>query len=221
MVVVIYRKKTIFGKEHLLPVYLPLGTIPTPQRQETAKELDVSIKKSVTSINNEYSKKTHELESQMDKWRWLGAKIASTLDSLPSLEKSDIENNSIWPAISQYLHEDLMRGFDAKRSGTPKDHLRKVWLLSTLPGTDWFNSWTGWDAFIDRGEPLVNDTRTLAALKKVFPPSSFKLGKDEYQKIAKLLVETLSSKKGNAINFDLLTNSEIEHAVREVEGKLK
>lgn len=219
MVVIIYRKKKIFGQERLMPVYLPLGTIPTPQRQEAAKTLDESIKKSVAGINNEYINKAKELGSQMKKWRWLGSKVAALLNSLTGLDRADIENNSIWPAISQYLSSKLMRGFDAKRSGTVKDHLRKVWLLATLPDTDWFNSWTGWDAFIDRGEPLVGDPRVLAALKKAFPVKSVKLDKNDYQHIARWLVEVLSSRKGSAINFGLLTNLEIQEIVEQVKNK--
>ena len=219
MVVIIYRKKKIFGQEHLMPVYLPLGTIPTPQRQEAAKKLDESIKKAVISINDEYINKVKELGSEMEKWRWLGGKIASLLNFLTDIDKSDIENNSIWPAISQYLHSDLMRGFDAKRSGTVKDHLRKVWFLATLPDTDWFNTWTGWDAFIDRGEPLIRDSRVLASLKRAFPVEFVKLGKNDYQHIARWLVEILSSRKGNAINFSLLTNLEIQEIVEQVKNK--
>jgi len=221
MTIIVYRKKKIFGKEQMVPVYLPIGTVPTPQRQEAAKNLDISIKKAVTDINNEYVKKAKDLGSQIEKWRWLGIKIAELISSLNNLEKSDIENNSIWPAISQYLHEDLMRGLDAKRSGTAKDHLRKVWLLAVLPDTDWFNTWTGWDAFIDRGEPLVRDPRILKSLKKTFPRDLYNLGKDDYQNIARILVETLSSRKGNAVNFEMFTDAEIQKAADQVADKLK
>lgn len=220
MTVIVYRKKTVFGKEHILPVYLPPGTIPTPQVQEAAKVLDASIKKVATEINSEYKRKINTLGNQMEKWRWLGAQLAAHLKSLKNLAKADIENNSIWPAISQYLHPDLKRGFDSKRSGTTKDHLRKAWLLATLQNTDWFNAWVGWDAFVDRGEPLVQDPRILKSLKKTFPNDSIELGKDDYQCIARLLVEVLSSRKGNATNFGLLKDSEILQAVEDVKRKL-
>ena len=219
MTVIVYRKKTVFGKEHLLPEYLPSGTIPTPQIQEEAKALDVSIKKAVTAINSKYGKKAKNFDNKIEKWRWLGARLAVLLSSLEH-EKADIENNSIWPAISQYLHPDLTRGFNTKRSGTTKDHLRKAWLLATLPNTDWFNTWIGWDAFVDRGEPLVQDPRILKYLKQTFPNMSSELGKDDYQRIARLLVEVLSSRKGNATNFRLLTDKEIVEAIEKVKTKL-
>lgn len=220
MAVIVYRRKKIFGKEHLIPVYLPPGTIPTPQRQEAAELLDASIKRAVSSLNTEYAGKAKMLSSQMEKWRWLGSSLAVLLNSLKNLERADIENNSVWPAIAQYLHTDLMRGFDAKRSGTAKDHLRKVWLLATLPDTDWFHTWTGWDAFIDRGEPLTRDPRILKSLKKTFPGESYNLGKNDYQQIARFLVENLSSRKGNAVNFGMLTDVEIQNAINQAAYKL-
>jgi hypothetical protein len=220
MAVIVYRRKTVFGREHLLPEYLPPGTVPTPQVQQAAKALDVAIKKSVERINKEYAEKKEVKENTIEKWRWLGSELATLLTTLDGLEKMDIDNNSIWPAISQYLDSDLTRGFDTKRSGTAKDHLRKAWLLATLPNTDWFNNWIGWDAFVDRGEPLVSDPRILKYLKKIFPDESGELKKDDYQKIARLLVKFLSSRKGNAINFRLLTDQEILKAIEKVKSNL-
>lgn len=220
MVVIIYRKRNVFGKEQIIPTYLPFGTIPTQETRDIASSIDDSIRSAVFTVNKEYIADKKSIKTQIDKWRWLGDKLEKLLRSLPLLEKIDIENNSIWPAIAQYLHSDLVRGFDAKRSGTHKDHLRKVWLLATLPDTDWFNTWTGWDAFIDRGESLVADSRILKFLKKIFPHNSYNLGKDDYQSIARLLVETLSSKKGNAVNFGMLTDSEIEKAIEQVAQKI-
>lgn len=220
MTVIVYRRKTVFGKEHLLAEYLPSGTVPTPKIQQAAKDLDLAIKKSVENINREYKQNNETEGSKIEKWRWLGLKLATLLEDLNNLETSDIDNNSIWPAISQYLDPDLTRGFDTKRSGTAKDHLRKAWLLATLPNTDWFNNWIGWDAFVDRGESLVSDPRILKHLKQIFPDKSGQLKKDDYQKIARLLVEFLSSRRGNAINFRLLTDKEIVGAIEKVKTKL-
>jgi len=219
MVVIVYRKEIVFGKECLLPTYLPAGTIPTPKLQETAKELDKEIRTIVASINADYSTESKKFVKSMDKWRWLGSRLELLLKSLRLLEKTDIENNSIWPAISQYLQPDLMRGFDAKRSGTTKDHLKKVWLLASLPNTDWFNTWTGWDAFIDRGESLVGDPRVFKSFKDQLSSRSFDFNKDEYQSLARFFVETLSSRKGNAVNFALLTDKEIQQAVEQAINK--
>jgi len=219
MVVIVHRNQIIFGKKRSVPEYLPAGSIPTPQRREAAEKLDLSIRNSVEKINNEYEGMVGKFNDSMDKWRWLGGKISEILVGTEKLERIDIDNNTIWPAINQYLCHDLKRGFDAKRTGTAKDHLRKVWLLATLPNTDWFDTWTGWDAFIDRGESLITEVRILAAVKKAFPPESIKMKKNDYQKIARWLVEILSSRKGQALNFSLLTDSEIQNAVNQAKNK--
>ena len=179
MVVKIKKKIKVMGEETEITQYAPDGIPLTRDRREKADVLDAELRKKIDVINKEYDLLNDDIKKdELKKWRWLGLKIDEILKSVKNLDQTDVDNHVIWPALGQYFREELKRGFDARRSGTKKDHYRKCWLIATLPNLEWINSWSGWDAFIDRGEQLVMSNKILPAVKNKFSNISSKREND-------------------------------------------
>lgn len=214
MVVKVKKKMNLMGSDAKITQYVPEGVPLTRDRREKADTLDTELKKVVQKINEEYDKLDVSVrKDEFKKWEWLGNQIEEILQNAKNLERADIDNHAIWPAIGQYLREELKRGFDARRSGTKKDHYRKCWLLAILPDLDWINSWSGWDAFIDRGEQLVMSNKIMPVLKKKFEPLSAKLKPRDYQKIAKAITEQIPSGTDSPFDIDAMSDEEIERII--------
>lgn len=214
MVVKVKKKTNLMGSDTEITQYIPEGIPLTRDRREKADSLDTELKKMAQKINEEYDKLDDSVrKDKFKKWKWLGNQIDKILQNAKNLERTDIDNHAIWPAIGQYLREELKRGFDARRSGTKKDHYRKCWLLATLPDLDWINSWSGWDAFIDRGEQLVMSNKIVPVLKKKFGPLSIKLKSRDFQKIAKAVTEQIPSGTDSPFDIDAMSDEEIERII--------
>lgn len=192
------------GGEFEATVYLPEDILLTKDRREKADKLDSVLSVEVEKINKEYDCLDNRVRnSEIEKWRWLGGKLDNILKSIRIIERSDIDNHYIWPAIGQHLRKELSRGLDdKKRSGTKKDHYRKCWALYTIPGTDWINSWVGWDAFTDRGEQLVYSQRLMPLLRDKFGSFKGKLQSDDFKKIAKLAVKYIPTQAKTPKDID-------------------
>jgi len=217
MVVKVKKKEKIMGADTEVTQYIPDNIPLTRERRRRADFFDIELKKMAENINKEYETLDDFVKKdELRKWWWLGSKIDRGLKSLKNLDKTDVDNHAIWPALGQYFRDELKRGFDARRSGTKKDHYRKCWLIATLPDTDWFNSWSGWDAFIDRGEQLVMSNKILPALKGKFSSISYKLRPKDYQKIAKMVTELIPSGTDSPIDIKAMNNKEIERVVESV-----
>lgn len=205
------------GEETEITQYFPDGIPLTRDRREKADLLDTELQKKVGSINKEYDLLSEtEKKDEFKKWKWVGTKIDEIFKSTKNLDQADIDNHAVWPAIGQYFREELKRGVDAKRSGTKKDHYRKCWLIATLSNLDWINSWSGWDAFIDRGEQLVMSNKILPALKNKFSSISNKLRPRDYQKIAKMITERIPSGTDSPMDIEAMSEKEIEKVVDSV-----
>lgn len=203
------------GEEIEATQYLPEDLPLTRERREGADLLDEELQTVVDRINKDYAQLDDSVKKdELKKWKWLGSEIDAAFKSVKNIDRSDMDKHVIWPALGQYFREELRRGFDAKRSGTKKDHYRKCWLIATLPDTDWFNSWSGWDAFIDRGEQLVMSRKVIHALKNKL--SSANLGPRDYQKIAKMITERLPSGTSEPIDLGAMSDEETEKVVESV-----
>ena len=215
MVVKIKKKTQVMGEEIEATQYLPEDLPLTRERREGADLLDEELQTVVDRINKDYAQLDDSVKKdELKKWKWLGSEIDAAFKSVKNIDRSDMDKHVIWPALGQYFREELRRGFDAKRSGTKKDHYRKCWLIATLPDTDWFNSWSGWDAFIDRGEQLVMSRKVIHALKNKL--SSANLGPRDYQKIAKMITERLPSGTSEPIDLGAMSDEETEKVVESV-----
>ena len=215
MVVKIKKKTQVMGEEIEATQYLPDDLPLTRERREKADLLDEELRTVVGQINKNYAQLDDSIKKdESKKWKWLGSEIDATFKSVKNIYRSDIDKHVIWPALGQYFREELKRGFDAKRSGTKKDHYRKCWLIATLPDTDWFNSWSGWDSFIDRGEQLVMSKKVIHALKNKIPNTN--LGPRDYQKIAKMITERLPSGTSEPIDLGEMNDEETEKIVGSV-----
>lgn len=222
MVVKVKKKEIFMGEEVEFTHYLPDGISITRERREKAEALDRELKGMVSIINREYEKLEDSLKKdELKKWKWLGGKIEQILRTAKNLNRTDIDNQSIWPAIGQYLRSELHRGFDAKRSGTKKDHYRKCWLLATLPAIDWINSWSGWDAFVDRGEQLVISNKVIPMIGRQFSGISPKLKAKDYQIIAKMITAKIPSGTSAPTDIDAMNDREVEKIVSEVYREFK
>jgi len=189
--------------------FLPKTILSKSERQQ-AERLDSILQTMVEEINQQYDTLDKKLKNnEIEKWRWLGGKINEIL-SIPFILEKDKENHHIWPAIGQYLREELSRGLkDKKRSGTKNDHYRKCWALATLNGTGWITSWVGWDAFTDRGEQLAYSEKLLPLLEKRFGNFGGKLSPDDFKKIAKLLVEYIPTKAQTPKDIEYLPEDKL------------
>ena len=196
--------------------YMPDNIPLTRERRERADLLDTELRKKAENINKEYEKLDDFVKKdELKKWWWLGTKIDKVLKSLKNLDQTDVDNHAIWPALGQYFRDELKRGFDARRSGTKKDHYRKCWLIATLPDTDWFNSWSGWDAFIDRGEQLVTSNKVIPKLKNVFP-TNVRLKPRDYQRIAKMITERIPSGTNKPADIGTMSDDEVRRVIESV-----
>ncbi|MEK7062904.1 MAG: hypothetical protein AAB946_02615 [Patescibacteria group bacterium] len=216
MVVKVKKKTKIMEENIEVTQYMPDNIPLTRERREKADLLDAELKKMAENINKEYEILDDFVKKdELKKWRWLGAKIDKVLKSLKNLDQTDVDNHAIWPALGQYFRDELKRGFDARRSGTKKDHYRKCWLIATLPDTDWFNSWSGWDAFIDRGEQLVTSNKIIPKLKDTFSANA-KLKPRDYQKIAKMITERIPSGTNKPADIGTMSDDEIGRVIKSV-----
>ena len=190
-------------------VFLPKDIISKSEREQ-AEKLDSVLQTAVEKINQEYETLDKSIKkNEIEKWRWLGGRIDEIL-SIPLISEQDKDNNHIWPAIGQYLRQELSRGLkDKKRSGTKKDHYRKCWALSNLPGTGWITSWIGWDAFTDRGEQLAYSGKLLPLLENRFTGITDKMTPDDFKRIAKLLVEYVPTKAQTPKDIDYLPEDKL------------
>ncbi len=205
------------GEEREITHYIPEDVPLTRERREKADRLDEELKKAVKEINKRYDDLAPgDKKNELNKWKWLGNEIDDLLENMKNLDQIDVDNNTIWPAIGQYFREELKRGFDARRSGTKKDHYRKCWLLATVPDLQWINSWSGWDAFIDRGEQLVISKKIMPILREKFSGIVSKLKPKDYQKIAKKITELIPSGTTEPVNIDLMKEQEIRKLVDSV-----
>lgn len=221
MVVVVRRLIKAFGKQVRAPIFYPEGSVLTEDKIKKAKKLDEILKKRVDTINHEFEKlKKQTKVNDLEKWKWLGGKVEEILKSVKSIEDKDVDKNVIWPAVSQYLRKELKRGFDdEKRSGTKNDHLRKCYLLATTPGTDWINSWVGWDAFTDRGDQLVISGKLMPVLNKKFSKIKTRLNSRDYQKIAKIIVDFIPTQAKKPADIDSMSKKKINEIVNQVYEK--
>jgi len=215
MVVKVKRKEILLGKEYETKIYLPEDVLLTRDRRLKADRLDEILENEAAKINKEFEQIKEEIKkSNIQKWRWLGKKINFILKNISSIEKTDIDNNVIWPAIGQYLRDELKRGLDdKKRSGTKNDHYRKCWALATIPGTEWISSWVGWDAFTDRGDQLVYSKKLMPLMKQKFENISPQLSSKEYQFIAKLLIKQIPTKAKLPTNIDAMDVEDIKKII--------
>jgi len=212
MTVKVKRKRQIMGKEVEVTLYLPEDILLTRDRREKADKLDLILKTEVEKINNEYEMLDKKIKSnEIEKWRWLGGKLNIILESVSLIEDSDKTNHNIWPAIGQYLRKELKRGVeDKKRSGTKNDHYRKCWALYVIPGTQWVNSWVGWDAFTDRGEQLVYSKRFIELLGQRFDTYGEKLSPEDFKEIAKLSVKYIPTQARNPADINSMPEKKLE-----------
>lgn len=131
------------------------------------------------------------------------------------IEETDITNNNIWPAIGQHLRHELKRGVDdKKRSGTKNDHYRKCWELYCIPGTEWINSWAGWDAFTDRGEQLVYSKNLIQLLGQKFKKYHGKISSNDFKKIAKITVKYLPTLAKNPANIESMADNKLDEIAK-------
>lgn len=216
MVVKVKKKTKIMEEDIEVTQYMPDNIPLTRERRERADLLDTELRKKAENINKEYEKLDDFVKKdELKKWWWLGTKIDKVLKSLKNLDQTDVDNHAIWPALGQYFRDELKRGFDARRSGTKKDHYRKCWLIATLPDTDWFNSWSGWDAFIDRGEQLVTSNKVIPKLKNVFP-TNVRLKPRDYQRIAKMITERIPSGTNKPADIGTMSDDEVRRVIESV-----
>ncbi len=197
--------------------FLPEDTLLTNGVIEEARNADDAIKKFCGEVNKKFKLLPKETQKNaLLKWRWLGEQLITFFENEFLIKKTDISRNIIWPAIGQYLCDKLSSGIGTKRSGTPKDHYRKCYMLAKSQGTDWFNSWLAWDAFIDRADQLIENGSLIPELKEVFEGAE--LDVKDFQRIAKLTAEALPSATRNPVVLAAMTQNEIRkiaHIVRQ------
>lgn len=222
MVVKIKKKTEIMGEETEITQYLPDDVPLTRERRAQADLLDTELKEKVNKVNKEYDSLNDSIKKdELNKWRWLGSKIDIILKSSKNIDPVDVDKHAIWPALGQYFRPELKRGFDARRSGTNKDHYRKCLLIATLSATDWFNSWSGWDAFIDRGEQLVMSKKIIPKLKDKFSDLETKLKPKDYQKIAKMLTDKIPSGTSGPVDIDAMSSEELDKIIDSIYKNFK
>jgi len=214
MVVKVRRIELILGKESSVSAYLPESAHLNKEKREKADLLDVKIKDIADSINRDFDKLPKDIQNnEFKKWKWLGNRLADAIKELNKegkLEQTDIDTNAIWPGFGQYFRAELYRGVTTRRSGDKKDHYRKCWLLAITPHTDWIRIWAGWDAFVDRGEQLVGSNKVMPLLEKKL--SGVKLGKEDYQNIAREIANELpSGAKGATIQA--MSDSDLDEII--------
>lgn len=215
MTVKVFKNVTLMGQTVNAPQYLP-ETVLTREVRKKADALDIEIQKSVDEVNKSFKAIQEDGLEDIEKWRWLGGKIDALLKNVKGVEQKDIDSNTIWLAIGQYLSDDLRRGGDVKRSGTAKDHLRKCWLLFKSKNVKWIKNWAGWDALVDRGEQLAADKRLLAELERTFLKHVDSLDSRDYQFIFKSLTGKIPSGWGKK-DLDLIKKKELSKIATEIE----
>ena len=175
-----------------VPVYLPVESVLTKDAKETADNLDRIMESEIEEVNMRFQSLDDSVKkNQLSKWKWWSVELKKLIQVLRKngLKDKDIKDNIVWIPIGQYLCDELSCGTDTRRAGTHKDHYRKVYLLSEIEGLNWINSWSGWDAFADRGDAILQYPEIFSELEKVFSKIASELEKKDYQYIAKKLVE--------------------------------
>lgn len=217
MTVKVKKTETILGKKTAVSVYLPIGFNLNAERRERADALYSRLSNMVDGVNESFEKLPDDIKkNDFKKWKWLGDQLVNMLQVLlgeKSLEQADIDNHAIWPGIGQFFRPELSRGMFTKRSGVKKDHYRKCWLLATVPSTNWIKTWTGWDAFVDRGEQLVASNRIMPLLEQIL--KDVKLKKSDYQDLAREIAGELPS-VGQSATISAMSDSDLKSIVEGV-----
>lgn len=217
MTVKVKRKEIVMGREVVVSVYLPKGSQITSDRRKKADMLYVESERLINDINTKFGALPAEIrKDDFKKWKWLGGELASSIKMLSKrgvLEQSDIDNYSIWAGLGQFFRPELSRGVNTKRSGDKKDHYRKCWLLASTPHTGWIKTWTGWDAFVDRGEQLIGSNKIMPILDAKL--SRVKLGKSDYQNLAREIANELPS-GGRAATIAAMSNTDLKAIIDSV-----
>jgi hypothetical protein len=211
MTVKVKRKEEMMGKVVEVTIYLPEDLILTRERRLKADKVDLALLNEAEKINKEYEKLDKSIRNnEINKWRWLGSKLDIIITTVNAIEETDIANHYLWPAIGQYLRDELKRGLDdRKRSGTKNDHYRKCWLLHTVPGTEWITSWVGWDAFTDRGAQLVHSNNFIQLLGKKFMKHRGALTSDDFKDLIKLVVKYIPTQSKNPADMESMSEKKI------------
>lgn len=213
MTVKIKKKQEILGELVEVSQYEPSNEALTKEKREKANMLDDELKVLCERINKKYENLDSKVKTnKIEKWKWLGCELANILRNAKNIEITDIDNHYIWPAIGQHFRKELKRGYGKRRSGTSKDHFRKCWLLATLENTEWINSWSGWDAFVDRGEQIIKNTRIMKMLGNEF--GEIKLNPRDYQMISKMIVSYLPSRSDQAVDINSMTDQKIQRIIK-------
>lgn len=213
MAVIVRTEEELAGMKRQLKKYLPDGITITEEVIDQARKLDEELSTKVDLINQEY--KANPINKVDEKWAWLGSRVDSLLNDLEYLNREDVHNNSIWPAISQYLVKELRRDTDKKRYGTSKDHLRKCWVFSKGP-VRWIPNWAAWDAIADRGDQLTSNPILLELMEEAFGPYKKSLSSNDYKRIGKLLAEKLPSQSKSSANVGLMEVGVLKKIVSDI-----
>ncbi len=218
MTVKIRRTKFIMGKDVQMAQYEPKNAALTKERRQQADLLDEELKYFCNKINEKYDKLNVDIKkNELKKWKWLGGKLDAIIHSAKNIQITDVDNHLIWPAIGQHLRKELSRGIDTRRSGSSKDHYRKCWLLATIKDLEWINSWSGWDAFVDRGNQIIMSKKIMPILKFKFADTEFK--PKDYQLLAKIIVDYLPSAMGKLVDIDSMSIDKIQEIIEKVYQK--
>ena len=191
MAVIVHRIENLSGKDTRVGKFLPERIHLDEKDIRKAEDLDKELKSKVAVINREFELKqdNKKLSTSTSKWTWLGEKTKYLIDSLKYLNSSDIYNNSIWPAINQYLHDDLKNESNPILGGGNKDHLRRCYYFYEYKFYQFLPNWTAWLEITDRGDQLIHNKTFRDSVRDTFGRDNHLLTSSDYREIAKLIVE--------------------------------
>lgn len=221
MTVKVRKQLSEFGVSYTGTVYLPESSILTKKELANADTLDLILKRKVGEINKSFGKLSPDIKSDpLQKWKWLGGKIDALISGTPEIERKDIDENSLWPAIGQYLRDELQRGDDEKRSASPKDHYRKCWILATVGNIEWITSWSSWDALADRGDQIIASSLFMKVLSRTLASKVRDFDTKKFQILGKLITKHFPSQGNRPVQINRMSEGEIGTIVARIVGDL-
>ncbi len=146
--------------------------------------------------------------------RWV-----SSCRGLKHLDDSDIYNNIIWPAINQYLDDDLKKYSNPEIGGGAKDHLRRCYYFVQYDFHKFMPSWGAWYELTSRGDQLIQSKIFRDALRDTFGRDKDSLTVNDYVGISKLLAEQWPSNTRERVIIEHVDPEKIRRDMKKIYKK--
>lgn len=219
MATIVYQKQLIDGQYQSVGQFLPLNQSIDEGAIQQALKLDKELGDGVASINKRFARlrdKTPTPLTATEKWTWLGQELCRLIKNLKNMDPIDIDRNTIWPAINQYLDEDLKKPNNLAANGGLRDHSRRCYYFVLYEFNKLLPNWAAWLALSSRGNHFMHSQAFRNALKATFAKDDTLTASDYKKDICGLFAERWPSNTTERVSLDFLDEKRIQADMKQM-----